>query len=494
MLKQQNHVIFFFLLTLISALWMTEQNYSEFNVQELVFLSVYMTSVLLVQLSLITLFLLCRKFSAHFDKASKVLAAVFSVANIYTLVLLHNGHIARLNSILSIVLLLVAGLLFSFLFLYKNDNFTKAARVFLIVLTVSIGGQFLFKYTVPVDGFLKKIPDHFRSVTFKDRPNIYVISFDAMVPAAIASQIIGVDDVSYIDEIEEFGGRILPNSFAERVPTKRSLSIFLAMDVDYYDTVRKKTKFIRDHVPNPTYEILRDNGYKIQFVYSTSYFGDDKGRLDHYAYARLNPCKHIEKPYALMGFCFDAVQNKFQKHSDGKQWDYPELLFERIKQVSQSEEPWFTFSYIYEPGHAKNSFDPYSQEDKEEYKAYYALRVKKAAETLHTLLDTLRTHDPDALVFIFGDHGAMTSNGLSTERDKLPDDSPLTHEQVIQDKHAVLAAVFPADFCEDSVFVENPFSTVRIMRDIMKCLSHGEDPLPADFQTHDENWLPYIYE
>ncbi len=173
--------------------------------------------------------------------------------------------------------------------------------------------------------------------------------------------------------------------------------------------------------------------------------------------------------------------------------------------MAKSDTPWFTYAHIYEPGHAKNSFDPYSKADHEEFKRQYAARSGIATKSLQKLLKTLKENDPKAILIIFGDHGALTSNGLMNDSGKIipyalafdpakiAKDSPMAYTQIVQDRHAVFNAVFPGSFCPQG-FRQNPFATPRIMREVIKCLSGGEDPLPADFQPNDDKWKPYTYQ
>ena len=78
------------------------------------------------------------------------------------------------------------------------------------------------------------------------------------------------------------------------------------------------------------------------------------------------------------------------------------------------------------------------------------------------------------------------------EKKQIAENSPLTREEIFQDRHAIAAALYPKDFCRDDF--EEPIGIVRIGRNIVKCLSGGKDPLPAFYQANDDDFLEYKYE
>ena len=498
--KRFPHILLFLLGNFLALLWMLSQNLKEFSIQEIITFFLYAAAILFTQVAVM---LALDKVSLRFPW-SKVAAGLFTALNVYTLILVHNSHFSGLST--GAVMAVIAGLSvgFSAVYLVPSAVFQKAARVFSIIMIVAAGVQ-LIKDMTDVDSY-RSIPENIQIPEFTKRPNIYIVTFDTMSPESVIRKNVGLDGVSYDDETIKSGGRIIPNTFAEQIPTKMSLNLLYALDMDYFNSLKKKNALISNEAGNPVYEIFRKNGYSLQFMYESAYFGRDMGRLDYYGIAKVNGvCTHIEKKYALMGYCFENVQAALKSLAGVHDKPYPELLFERIKEVSKSGKPWFTHAHIYQPGHAKNSFNPRSEADWAEFRDLYQRRSEKATRTLQNLIATIKENDPDAVLIIFGDHGALTSRTLLDDADKiLPDalaynpdnlaqDSPLTYEQIVQDRHAVLNAVFPKTFCREG-FNHNPYSTSRIMRDLIMCLSDGHDPLPENMQPDDGKWKPYLYQ
>lgn len=191
----------FFLASFFAALWMATKNYSEFSSYEITLFCLYIGGVFLLQLLCVIALTLCEKFSFIFSPAAKLLATLFTTFNIYTLIIVHNGRFSSMGDLLFILFILAMTLAISLLFFIKNKQFQKFAHVFPLVMTLMVGGQFLSERFIHLGSVFQNIPKHFRYVEFEKKPNIYVISFDAMVPEAIAKNIIGVSDVPYIKEI-----------------------------------------------------------------------------------------------------------------------------------------------------------------------------------------------------------------------------------------------------------------------------------------------------
>ncbi len=492
--------------TFISTFWTIMLNHEEFSSTETLVFSLYIAGVTLLQLCVIAVFLLFAKVLPKLSILASIAGTLFTTFNIYTLIIVHNAHFISMNDapLAGVIAALAAGI--AMLFFIRNKQFVKFIHVFFLIMTGMIAIQFIGENKVYIKGLFDRIPSHFNFVEFEKKPNVYIVSLDALSPEAVAKKNIGVKNVPYADAFRRHNMRIIPNSFSERIPTKRALNLLLAMDKDYFYGVSEDAGFVRNQVPNPTYEIFRRNGYKIQFIYGSSYFGDDRGRLDYYGIAKAyGACKHVERKYGFMGYCLETVQEKTKEFTKIHEYEYPQMLFDRIKETANSDEQWFTFASVYKPGHAKNSTKYNKPEDWDEYRALFKKNSSEVVKTIDTLLNTIKENDPNSITIIFGDHGALLTLGALNDYDGIaadatafnlddfPEDSPVSFEQVVQDRHGVLTALMPADACS-SQFKHNPYSTMRLMRDLAICLSGGKDPLPNNFQPDDDHWKPYVFE
>lgn len=479
----------FFLINILAVLWTLLKNYEEFSLSELVLFSLYVFVVVAVQAGIVF---------ALKDKPAKIAAALFAAFNLHTLILINDPNLIKLPMLgdIGVIAVVAAGL-----WVVLNIKEARMLNIFALIMIGMTVLQFGIE-TIKIDSF-RPLPAHFKIPTFKTHPNIYVITFDAMSPEMAVKANLGVDTL-YTDKVQKYGGRVVKNAFAERISTKWSLNSFQAMDLDYFEGLKKQNVFIMDRVANPLYTILRQNDYKIQFMYVSSFFGDDRGRLDFYGVAQgEGMCMHLDKAYALAGYCMPLVQNAIKAMNVLENKPYPQYLFDRIKTTAKSGEPWYTQAHIYTPGHTPNSFNPKEEEDWVAFRKRYKERNEEARGYLEELLKTLKEYDPSAILIVFGDHGPITSRdmlgdnslahyALDYDPSVVAADSLLSYKQIVQDRHGIYLAVFPRTFCTKE-FNRNPYSSVRIMRDVVKCLS-GEDPLPAHFQPNDDKWKPFSYQ
>jgi len=431
---------------------------------------------------------------------SRVLIALFSVFNFYTLILVHDETIAGMAA--TSRLLLLAFLFGNFwlldMLMHQSRFVFNLLHVLVLAFFLRSAGVFAWAAYAEHRGVdtLPAAPDHFSYPTFVERPNVYLISFDALIPEPIARHFLDIDRLQYVSVMKHHGLRLLRNVFADRVPTVPSFNSLIAMDLAFFDglDIQHRYAFDTGEIPGPLYELFRRNGYKIQFFYQSAYFGRPEGAtVDFYGVAReAGICSHVDHPFAFMGFCVPAVLELTNFVSGRENRAYPRFLFERIRQVAAEDGPWLTLAYIYSPGHTPLDFNPRRREDFVQYAHEFAeRRDPAAAESIDKLIRIIVESDPGAVLIIFGDHGAWMSRGIAEEGE--PDDAPLTPKEVRQDRHAVVAAVYPENFCVEE-FRREPYALSRMGRSLAKCLSGGKDVLPPDYQADDGGYQQYLYE
>ena len=90
---------------------------------------------------------------------------------------------------------------------------------------------------------------------------------------------------------------------------------------------------------------------------------------------------------------------------------------------------------------------------------------------LEQLIDHLRANDPNAILFVFGDHGALLSNGMELE------DDPAFF---LQDRFGILGGMYPRDRCApelDEAESKGYMTSLDVVHAILACLSGGQSPL-----------------
>jgi len=423
-------------------------------------------------------------------------SALVCSLNLFSLSLLNLDDFAALSGLLQ-ALALLAALAASSLLFYSLRQAPKLLGLVLGLILLSSSWEAVM--LARRQSYQRALaPGHVTKPQFAQKPNVYLISFDALIPPSLAAKFLQINKTQVHQVLAEKGFRLVPNAFAEFVPTVESINSLLAMDGAYYQTTQHHNRvFASGEAETPLYEIFRANGYRLQFIYQNLRFGHgERSSLDYFGIANQETlCRHINSPYALLGLCLAPYREWLATHLGGlfalESHPYPDFLFQRLATTIRSGQPWLTVSYIFSPGHTAKAYR-YHQED--QFQAFrqdwIKTKLPEAADYLEQLTRLIQANDPQGVMVIFGDHGAYVTRGLA-EGEAQPQ-APYSPAEVYQDRHGVTLALYPPGFCVEE-FSRQPFSTLRIGRALVKCLS-GQDPLPAAFQADDRHLTPYLYE
>ncbi len=398
---------------------------------------------------------------------------------------------------LFIIIFTFLSLLGVFCLVFKEEK----PRIFFGVLSLSFAffslGEFLFS---EVRSRQLNIPDadDFRSVSFEKKPNVYAISFDSLMPESLFKKHLGEGELGYVALLKREQFRFFKNSFADRVVSIPSLNSFMAIDPNYYDVNhvgRQHPRFFTGEDWSLLPQIFRDNGYKVQTMFSSRYFGPRQGEyVDAHLVPKGEPsvCAFCSHPIYMqfLGFCLFGgwdlgtiiVEKVFQAEFSCKQQEWPDylsLLLDRVNLAATSTAPWFTFAYIHTPTHADWTYKD-TKENRERYKERYLKEEKVATDYLQQIFDIIKEKDPSGIVFVFGDHGPL----LSWDKDIYS--QPLEEKEkefYIQDQHGIIFALYPSNACPDYLSEEvlGSFLTPsKFIRRLIQCFGGGEDPLKSD--------------
>ena len=151
------------------------------------------------------------------------------------------------------------------------------SAVALIGLSIVLGRHSLERYdsTSLVEVDMSNI----QHVSFRDKPNLYFISFESLVPISLFSKHYGLDTSSFHD-LFEANFRRFPNFFSDDTHTTGSLNMILALDKEIFLESHFKYRYnlFSGVQPSPLLSILRNNGYETSSYYPHSaLFGRHKG-------------------------------------------------------------------------------------------------------------------------------------------------------------------------------------------------------------------------
>ena len=187
----------------------------------------------------------------------------------------------------------------------------------------------------------------------------------------------------------------------------------------------------------------------------------------HYTnYSGIGVCSLLDaeiRPIAFWGYC------AFSREANGS--DIARHL-EYFKSRTANERSQFLMTHIKEPGHTDLRFRYDNQEQRNtEIRRYSQSLDGSATRYLEAIIEHLRNNDPDAILYVYGDHGPWLSRGMSFE------DNPTF---VVQDRLGVLGGVYPPDACAtyfDETLSKGYMTALEGVHTILRCLSGGKSPL-----------------
>jgi hypothetical protein len=324
-------------------------------------------------------------------------------------------------------------------------------------------------------------------VNFVRRPNVYFLSYDAMIPESLAQKLMNIKSLPYAQMLKKHGFILFKNAFSDGASTKSALNMFLAMDREYYRAMPEKQQheIIIGKVAGPLLEIFKANGYSTNIYHRDNYFGSAKGpHIDSYNTANKYSaaCSFVNNwqfHYGLFGYCFllrIAIDNNWGGLKDKvvntilDPVMYTDYFLEEVSRLLPKG-PQVIMSYIIAPTHTPlhyaglpGQFSAYQKE--------YIEGSQLAAQSIDKIMSFIKKNDPDALVYLFGDHGASLSRGMEWET--LQEDEK---DFYILDHYGVIAGFYPPDACASYIQQNSSYSVnSQVAYNIVRCLADGGDP------------------
>lgn len=326
-------------------------------------------------------------------------------------------------------------------------------------------------------------PGQIKSIQFEKTPNIYLMSFDALIPAEIASEYLGIEKLDYISLLEEKGARFFNNTFSDEDATKKALNMILFLDPAIWEgNVDANSMAFSGLSPSPVFEIFRNNGYKIDTSYGGNYLLRGK-YIDHFTTRKISQsyCT-FSLPWFYfqhLGYCtfktrvLNPLISPSRKKRD-KAAVYDDQIIDNFIARSKTDQPWLSFIYTFAPGHTPKNYS-HEGDNLIKYKKKFIRKQKQTTQYMRKILEQISLNDPTGIVLVFGDHGAWLSRGLQLKSE--------TAEFVIRDRHMVLSAIYPGDACASylgSADGRNFVTPTILVRQIITCLSNGVDPIDGE--------------
>ena len=320
--------------------------------------------------------------------------------------------------------------------------------------------------------------------------NIYLISFDSLVPPSLAQRFVGTEP-GYADEMAAETELLqLSNGFTWTHPTKPSLNSILALDPDHFLTDKaNRMSYFPGQAGTPLLDFLRGRGYRIQTVFGSPYMGPEQGPyVDHYGITKEADalCTHAASQLVFFGLCepriFAAVSKRFSDDTVGaeqaREIGWPDSFFSRIETTARDSDPWFTMTHLYWPGHTSANYNMNNPDDVAAYRAYYERQSAIAGDLMKRLFDHLRENDPNAVLMLYGDHGTYSMRGAGPSILEPPTD-PADFDDWVVDHLGISLSIWPRSVCApfvSDIQAQGWAVSNDVARRAVECAT-GEDPL-----------------
>ena len=482
-----------------------------------------------------------RLFCFHWRDGRIIFPAIltFNIVALFLSFLPFNGYLGILQILILVILF---GVLMGF-FVRGNRNLFIALALLFLSANIEIGVQIYQKFHVDAlpeklnwrDSFVNK----FQKVSFTKKPNVYLISWDSLIPDSIAEKLIQIpqETLAYNKYLSETNFRMFKNVFVDRVavphperklqpslldPSRSSLNSFLLLDPimwdkqpGYHGSVHHGYNhpygYFAGHKKSPLYEIFKENDYKIFASYKNNHFGYAGNFISKYfAPNTLGQCSfNIQWFYFRMfNFCELRRMILSPQNADNalkSDIDDIDILF-YIKYIGNlssiihkninTKESWLNFLYISWPGHITPDYRGNNEKQKEYFRKRFSRNSKITTLFMANLMQTIRDNDPTAIVLFFGDHGTGVVKGVLSEETSITEEEKYPY---IVDIHGASAAIYPPDACASHmVFPTKYITTAMLARALIVCLADGEDPVnwKIDYNSPYANikFDDYLYE
>lgn len=299
-------------------------------------------------------------------------------------------------------------------------------------------------------------PQKFENLTFKKKPNIYLIQPDGFVAMKTAANSrYKWKNLNYYNQLESIGFKINYDYRSNYTSTLTSNSTLFTGQHHFYDKGKMNGELLnaRDIImgENNVLRTLKKNGYQLNAVLEHSYL---LLNFPNVAYDHINVDKNEIKilPDYLLG---KDVEKDFQ---------------DAMLAQNTRKQPQFFFVEILQPGHI-----PESQPDKtmvDMDRLNYFKSLENVTVILDNMIKLIHVKDPEAIIIVAADHGGYIGFEETSEAfEKTVDDIELKQSIF----NPLLAIKAPEDF---TPYQDNIKTTVGVFNNIFHYLAAL--PVPQD--------------
>jgi hypothetical protein len=299
------------------------------------------------------------------------------------------------------IILLVIILSFGLSFLLQKHLKKVVVLEYLLALIVAVQLAF-YVGNINFSSEWKQLPDTISEVTFKKRPNVYIIQPDGYANAnTLKNEPYNIDNSAFEGFLTDNNFKIYPNFRSNYSNTITSNSSMFAMKHHYYKNPQpnyKEAYGLRKSIAsnNAVVSIFNQNAYKTSLIIESPYVIVNRPKLGY------DYCSISYKDLSFLSRGFDMAVNSLEE-------------MEKAIGENKNQSNFYFIEKIL-PGHiavTKNQ-----SKGKEEERKNYIEDVEKANLWLREMITLITKNDPAALIIIVADHGGYVGLNYTSERHK----------------------------------------------------------------------------
>ncbi|MCH9845859.1 MAG: hypothetical protein K0U39_10180 [Alphaproteobacteria bacterium] len=470
-----------------------ERNGHLINREDMFFMVLYSTIILVLQ------YITLKKIERRIKNINLFngCVALFFVLNFLYFYILNNVDYLALSYFKSSLILLGIGL---FIYLLIKYSERWVLSLFLCLSIMSCISKITTGSTRIIDKFIipdeHPLPENYLAQNFVKTPNIYLLSFDAMISQNAARLLLRLDDdesPAFIDALKEVGVSFIPNAFSDTKTSSGAFSTLAALDLKWYrdlygDHENYGTELVSGSQWGPLYDIFKKNGYQIQIVASELFRSKLKVRdrgVEHIFHKGDGFCRHIHNKNAFWNYCGvkDIWFNTFVPRD-------ADLYEKRIELAAKSDNPYFTIVYTYSPGHKRRHINvAYDEQELLAYKKRYLSSSQQTAEYIRNYIKIIRQYDSEGIILFNADHSAFIASNANEK--KIRKNSPFSQRELKIDNHGILMATLDPHGCK----IAEPIVTTSIdmIYNLLTCLTGGQ-PVLRERYNSEPDFIDYLYD
>lgn len=299
----------------------------------------------------------------------------------------------------------------------------------------NVRGHHQSSHALKVSPETKKVYD---SIRFKEKPNIYFMVLESYHGADWLQSFCQLDNSAFVDDLTTMGFTVYSNAFANYYVTVQSLySIFsMAHHYNLQDAGNMDAHGFRPllsgGVYNPVLEILKNNGYRIEYLLA-----------DTYLYFPEMAQRHLDRMFIDKNNPFYPLATLVWpiKIEDRTVPNYREHLLEELFKHTENTTPRFVFMKAGVRHIMTSEWPP----PVEKFKKFYTRLFEAENLFLQQFCSLILENDPDAVIILAADHGAFVYSYGWWDRTANPNtfikEHNLDPEMVVRDNTDVFLAI-----------------------------------------------------